>query len=283
VDVAAPFGILVGGSLVLVAAALARRQREVIQNALPPAVTGQGSRTARGTRPVERWPLVSGLPLALVAGFLGWLAVGPVGAAAGLVGGPLLLRATRRRRGDRRNELLEDQFRDVVDALAAGVRAGLSVRRALEEAARESEPPLRPILSAAVARLEVGDSLDSVLASLPDRLATPDAPLLVTLVAIHRRAGGNLPAMLDEVASVITQRRQARRDLRALTAQARVSGAVLAVLPIAFVTLLSWTGGDGLGPFYRTPTGSGLLLGGLFLEGLGFLWIRRLLRPRGAT
>jgi tight adherence protein B len=69
--------------------------------------------------------------------------------------------------------------------------------------------------------------------------------------------------------------------MRALTAQGRASGAVLAVLPIAFVTLLSWSGGDGLGDFYRTPAGSLLLVVGLACDVLGFLWIQRIVRPRG--
>jgi tight adherence protein B len=197
----------------------------------------------------------------------------------GGVGGPLVMRVEVRRRAAGRQELLEDQFRDAVAAIAAGVRAGLSVRRALAEAAREADEPLRPQLEAAMASLEVGEPLDSVVASLAESVSTPDASLLVTLLTIHRRSGGDLPSMLDELASLIGQRRDVRRELRALTAQGRTSGAVLAVLPIAFVTLLSWTGGDGLGHFYRTPTGSLLLLAGVVLELVGFLWIRRLLRP----
>jgi tight adherence protein B len=80
---------------------------------------------------------------------------------------------------------------------------------------------------------------------------------------------------------VIGQRVETRRQVRALTAQGRASGAVLAVLPIAFVGLLSGTSGDGLGAFYRTLPGAGLLLGGLVCELLGFLWLSRIVRAEG--
>jgi tight adherence protein B len=102
----------------------------------------------------------------------------------------------------------------------------------------------------------------------------------VTALSVHRRSGGELPAMLEEVAEIIRQRLDARRQVRALTAQGRASGAVLAVLPVAFVTLLSGTSGDGLGAFYRTPLGLGLLSAGLVCEALGFLWIQRIVRVR---
>jgi tight adherence protein B len=80
------------------------------------------------------------------------------------------------------------------------------------------------------------------------------------------------------VAEVVGDRVRSRREVRAITAQGRASGAILAVLPVAFVALLSGTGGEALGAFYRTSTGAGLLLAGLACDILGFLWIRRIVR-----
>jgi tight adherence protein B len=75
---------------------------------------------------------------------------------------------------------------------------------------------------------------------------------------------------------VVADRVRSRREVRSLTAQGRASGAVLAVLPVAFVALLSGTGGEALGAFYRSPLGASLLVAGLVCEVLGFLWIRRI-------
>jgi tight adherence protein B len=89
--------------------------------------------------------------------------------------------------------------------------------------------------------------------------------------------------MLDEVTDIVGGRTETRRQARALSAQGRASGAVLAVLPVAFVGLLSGTSGSGLGAFYRTATGSALLLAGLALQGVGFLWLRRIARTGGSA
>jgi tight adherence protein B len=279
----ASFGVLVAASLVLVAVGLAVRRREMVLETLgwSDGRSPSGLPAPMSAKLRQGW-MTPGVVTAAGA-LAGWTLLGPGGAVAGAVGAIFAVRTLVRRAELRGDEALEEQFRDAVVAMAAAVQAGLSVRRALAEVARGSDRPLRLILETAVRRLDVGEPLDAVLASLSEDLRTPDAPLLVALLEIHRRAGGDLPSMLDELGSLIGQRREVRRELRALTAQGRASGAVLAVLPIAFVTLLSWTGGDGLGDFYRTTTGSAFLLAGLGLEGLGFLWIRRLLAPRGAA
>jgi tight adherence protein B len=214
------------------------------------------------------------------AGF--WLA-GPVGALAGVVGSEAVRRAARSRRAGKSRDLLDEQLREAIVTVSAAVRAGLSIRRALEEAHRGSEPPLRDELASLVTRLRVGQPIDAALDAFATRIGSSDATLLATLLAVHRRTGGNLPALLDEVAGLVGQRAESRRQIRALTAQGRASGAVLAVLPIAFVGLLSGTSGDGLGAFYRTLPGSGLLGAGLLCELLGFAWINRIVQTDGGS
>ncbi len=167
-------------------------------------------------------------------------------------------------------------MREAVGVLAAATRAGLSPRRALAECARDAYPPMRDLLQGALRRLDVGDPLARALAPLGETGA--DGRLLVTLLSVHARTGGDLPRLLDDLAQTIGRRADARRQVRALTAQGRASGAVLAALPVLFVGLLSITSGGGLGAFYRTPAGSMFLLAGLCLEAVGFLWLRRLSR-----
>jgi tight adherence protein B len=286
------FGSALGGAVALAAAAVAARRREHLLAGLgdPGIRSGfrvrprMGRMEARAREDGWSQGALSYGAVLLATGLLcalgGLRLFGFVGGAAGAIAGPLTVRAVLRRGAARTADLLDQQFLDAVQGLAAAVRAGLSVRRALDEVTMEAEEPLRGFLERAQGRLRVGEPLEAALASLANEVDVADASLVVSLLAIHRRSGGDLSAMLDEVVVLVGDRRRGRRDLRALTAQGRASGAVLAVLPIAFVTLLSGTGGDGLGDFYRTPTGSVLLLVGLTCEVLGFLWIRRIVRPR---
>lgn len=212
----------------------------------------------------------------LLGAAVGLRLAGPVGGVAGLLGGPLLVEGWLGRRLAAAAASLDEEFRDWVRALAAASRAGLSLRRALAEAAGDAGPSLRPFLERMTARLEGGGSLDDVVGALAAEVGSRDARLVAAVLSVHRRAGGDLASLLDDVAETVALRLEGRRDLRALTAQGRASGAVLAVLPVAFVGLLSGIGGNGLGAFYRTAAGSALLALGLVLQGCGFLWIRRI-------
>jgi len=287
---AAVFGAAIALSGGLGAASVAARHRERVLRRL-------GVRTAR---PRPRWAGIDGrlerlvrgrgwvadprlyvlatLSLAAAGAALGWRVAGPVGSIAGGAAGGGVVEWWLARRRARLREDLEGQLREAVVALAAAVRAGLSIRLGFEEAVWESEGPLRATFQRLLGRIEVGEPLADALDGMAAELGSPEARLLVTALAVHRRSGGELPAMLEEVAEIIKQRLDARTRVRALTAQGRASGAVLAVLPVAFVTLLSGTSGDGLGAFYRTPLGAGLLIAGLVCEALGSLWIRRIVR-----
>ena len=216
------------------------------------------------------------LTAATTGGMLGARLVGPVGLVLGAIGGPLGVEGLLSRRRQARAAAAELQLRDFAVALAAAVRAGLSIRLGLAEAARGLDEPLGPVLTAVLRDLESGRPIDDALGRIASDLDLPDAGLLVTALAVHRRTGGQLPDLLDELAEVVGQRVEARRGARALMAQGRASGAVLAALPVAFVALLSGTGGDGLGAFYRTPPGAGLLIVGVVLDAAGFVWIRRI-------
>jgi tight adherence protein B len=221
---------------------------------------------------------VAGAALAAAVGFR---LAGPIGALGAAAGMTVSVESWLSRRRTRRRYQADEQLRETVMALAAGTRAGLSLRRSLAEAVRDAEPPLREVLEAALRRVEIGERLEDALEELGR--GSSDARLLVTLLAVHRRTGGDLPSLLDDVADILGRRTEGRRQARALSAQGRASGAVLAALPVAFVGLLSGTSGSGLGSFYRTATGSTLLLAGLALQGLGFLWLRRITKSVGIT
>jgi tight adherence protein B len=280
----APAAVGLSVTCFVLAGALTLAERERTTARLRDGTIGH-ARRGRVDMERTRRPISASLKRAMAAtggatvGF--WLA-GPVGGVAGIVASEVARRAARSRRDGKARDLLDEQLREAVVTVSAAVRAGLSIRRALEEAHRGSDPPLRHELGSLVARLRVGQPIDAALDTFVTRIGSSDAALLATLLAVHRRTGGDLPALLDEVGALVGQRAESRRQIRALTAQGRASGAVLAVLPIAFVGLLSGTSGDGLGAFYRTPPGAGLLVAGLLCELLGFAWISRIVRTDGA-
>lgn len=215
------------------------------------------------------WPLAGALG--------GWLLGGGIAAGLGAVVTVVGAGMLRRRGTARIAAALDEELADAVRSLAAGMRAGLSVPQAIAYAARECEPPLADGLARIVDRVELGEELEDALGDWVDGIGTDDARLVVGVLALHRRSGGDLPRVLDQVAATLRERSSASREVRALTAQARLSGAILGLLPIAFFGFLWLTSRSDIEGAFASPIGVGAVVVGLVLEGIAFLWIRSLL------
>jgi tight adherence protein B len=212
----------------------------------------------------------------LIAGIL----VGPL-IGGGMVAGLALTRylVRRHRRAGLRHRAAE-QIADAVSALSAGLRAGLSLPQAFVYARDEAEEPLRGELTRVVDGIDTGTPISEALAEWADAQDSEDARLIAGVLDLHRRSGGDLPIVLDGLAGTLRERRAAHREVRALTAQARLSGVVLGMLPIGFFAFLLLTSRREMVDAIATPLGGTALGIGLGLEILAFLWIRYLLEVR---
>ena len=213
----------------------------------------------------------------LAAAAAGFVLSGLIGACLG-VAAVLATRRVRRFRSARASIARRDeQLADAIGALTAAVRAGMSVPQAIAYAAREAEPPIADELCRVAADLEVGVPLSDAGAAWSERAGSDDAGLVLGALDLHRRSGGDLPAVLDQVTSTIRERVAVAREVRALTAQARLSGWILGILPIGFFAFLWLTSRRDIEGALATPTGIASVSIGLALEAGAFLWIRSLL------
>ncbi|GIU97510.1 MAG: hypothetical protein KatS3mg013_1313 [Actinomycetota bacterium] len=183
----------------------------------------------------------------------------------------------RRRRAAARAARRDEQVGDAVAAIASALRSGMSVPLAIGYAAEEAVPPLADDLAHVVRELEVGVPIDEALEAFADRVASDEARLLVAAVGLHRRVGGDLPTVLDGVADAVRERIDGARELRALTAQARLSGAILGVLPVGFFGFLWLTSPGEMVATVSSGVGLAAIGVGLILDAAAYLWIRRLL------
>lgn len=275
-------GLLVLGSLISFGEARQARAVDLavrVLGVLPPAPSDPRRTAVRHVEAVFRrlGPRLGG---ALTGGFVCLRLLGPVGLVAGAAAGWASPSVHGRRRERRRAEALERQLAEVVETAALAVRSGLSVMQALEFSAGEAGPPMDEVLERFLDERRLGVPLDQCLRRFADTLDTDDARMFVLILSIHQRSGGNVAGALEEVSNAVHHRVAVRRELRALTAQGRVSGAVLGALPIAFFLVLAASSQRDLAPVYRSPAGIAMLALGLGLEGVAYLWIRRLLRVR---
>jgi tight adherence protein B len=268
-------GCLVGLSVLLGGRWTTLRRRERVLRRIEPPSNGEVRRQDR------RWPPFPRRSASVLAGaVLGVAIAGSVGLALGAACAAILVEGSARRRSKRATALRDEQLADAVRSITAALRAGLSVAQSLAYAANEAEQPLRASLHELVDGLDLGVPLDDALASWSALVDSEDARLLSGVLRLHRRSGGDLPTVLDHVATTLSERRAAAREIRALTSQARLSGAILGLLPIGFFAFLWLTSRRDIEGAFRSPAGLAAIAVGLTMEGLAFVWIRRLLEVR---
>jgi tight adherence protein B len=268
--IAAPALLIVGG--IVAGVAVRCLERTDICRRIVPSGSQASERRARLTLPGlgwRWWPVTGAV--------VGWFLGGAITAGIGFLIVRIGVTVWRRRQDSRLAAALDEQLADAARSLAAGMRAGLSVPQAIAFAAREGEPPLATALARIVDSVGLGGGLDDALERWATEVGTDDARLVVGVLALHRRSGGDLPHVLDQVATTLRERSSAAREVRALTAQARLSGAILGVLPIGFFAFLWMTSRGDIEGAFDSPIGVTAVVAGLALEGVAFLWIRFLL------
>lgn len=177
-----------------------------------------------------------------------------------------------------RTDVLQGQLADAVAAIASGSRAGLSLPQAVQVAAEQTPPPVGVALREVVDRTRLGASLEEALDGWAAATPIPDVRLTTAVLRLHRRTGGSLAPVLEGLARTLRERRAAVREVRSLTAQARLSGAILGLLPVGFFLFLWLTARRDMAAALGTSLGRTAIVVGLALEAVAFLWIRRLLR-----
>lgn len=199
------------------------------------------------------------------------------GVAGGLLGVifPLGLMAYRRNR--RLNEVRE-QLPHVLDMLARTTRAGQSVEQAVQLVGQESEGVLADEFRRCSQQLEMGRSFEKVFKSLAARLRLVEMRILATTLIVQRQTGGRLSETLERMASVVRDRLNARRQIKASTGAGRTSTLVISAIgPIAFLGLFTLHR-PHIQYMIDDPTGKLLLWTALILEVLGLLWVYMLLK-----
>jgi tight adherence protein B len=216
--------------------------------------------------------------LAGIGAGAGFLTGGPPLALCGTLAGAAIPGAVARVNDTRRRERMEGQLAEATASIAAALRSGLSLQQSIRFASEEGSPPVSRALARVIQHEELGMPLEDSLERWASGVDSSDVRLVASVLQLHHRVGGESPAILDQVARTVRLRRGAARELRSLTAQARLSGAVLGLLPIGFFAFMSVASRHEVQAAYRTGAGLASIVLGLALDAGAFLWIRSLLR-----
>lgn len=178
---------------------------------------------------------------------------------------------------DRREAAFTNQLGDCLMMVANAMRAGFSFLQAMDLISKEMEPPMSDEFKHVMRDINLGASVERALEDMDKRVNSPDFSLVVTAVLIQQQVGGDLAHILDTISETIQDRIRMRREVRTLTAQGRMSGWVLALLPVVTGLLISSISPGYMDPLFNSRWGHMAIIAAVVLELVGFFVIQRII------
>jgi len=184
------------------------------------------------------------------------------------------------RRRAKRFGRFEAQMPEAIDMLVSALRAGHSLMTAIGFMGQESREPLSGEFRKCFEEQNYGVDLRTALTNLGVRMAVQDLQIFIAAVLIQKESGGKLAEVLEKVAQTARERFRLRKQVQVHTAQGRMTGWILSLLPVLLGFGMYLVHPEGISLLWTHPTGQKLLYTAIVMNVLGALAIRKIVRIR---
>ncbi len=231
-------------------------------------------------KPAE-WALVGGCLGIVVAAALSFITSYVLaGVLVGALVGWLAMRLSLSFQIVRRRAAFSDQLPDVLQLVASALKSGFSLPQALDAVVRENAQPVAGEFARALAEARLGADLEDGLEAVANRMDSDDLRWTVTAIRVQQGVGGNLAEVLTTIVGTIRERAFLRRQVRALSAEGRLSAYIIVALPWLIGIWLFISRPQYMRLLYTTHVGEIMLVGAIALMVVGALWMRRVIKIR---
>lgn len=200
-----------------------------------------------------------------------------VGAAATVLGWSLPLLLVKNMY-DQRATRFTDQMVDGLTIMANGIKAGLSITQSMERVVENLGNPISQEFKLVLSQIRVGRSVEEALIELGERIPKPDVQMFVTSINILKETGGNLAETFQTIVHTIRERQKIEKKIDALTAQGRMQGLIISLVPLVIMIVLFLTDPKFIMPMFTQPLGLAMVVGIIMLIFIGSIAIRKIVK-----
>lgn len=211
-----------------------------------------------------------------VGALVGKVAGGGLGLVAGAMVGAIVPFHQLKRRTNAKMRALNDQLPDALMLIVNALRAGNSLTQAMGVVAQQMPAPISTSFAQTLQDINYGLPVDAALERLQETFGGIDMALVTSAVLVQRETGGNLAEILSNIHGTIRDRQTVQGEMRALTAQGRMSGWVLSLLPAGIGGLFFLLNRAYIMTLFTDPRGQLLVGGAVCLTVIGMLAIRKI-------
>ena len=169
-----------------------------------------------------------------------------------------------------------NQLGNTVTLLSNALKTGYSLGQAIEVVARKAAPPVSDEFETVLTAIHFGATVEDALAARVKRGESSDLDFIVVAILLHRKVGGNLAEILDNIGETIRERLRMKRDMSVLTAHARASSSLISLLPVVLAVIMYTITPSYFQPMLFTPVGWVLIVIAAGLIVLGNVIMRRM-------
>lgn len=194
---------------------------------------------------------------------------------AALVAGSFVPYGMLKFKRSRRLKAFNTALPDAIDLMARALRAGHSMSSAIEVVAEQSAQPVAGEFSQVYQQQKFGLRFRDALLRMADRIPSRDLQFLITAILVQKETGGDLTEILDRTSHVIRERVRIEGEVRTHTAQGRLTGWILGLLPVIMLGLINIVSPGYSSLLFHDPIGQKMLYTGAILILIGGLVIRK--------
>jgi tight adherence protein B len=177
----------------------------------------------------------------------------------------------------KRRKVLEKQLVEMLVMVSNSLKAGFGLMQALDHASKQLEDPISRELRDTIRATQMGQSIEDAVQGLNTRVGSYDLEIVITAILVQRNVGGNLSEILDGVAHTMRERERIKGEIATLTAQQRLTGFVIAGLPIGLGIIFYLMNPDYMMTLFTEQIGRYMIAGAVVLECIGAYVIKRII------
>ena len=178
----------------------------------------------------------------------------------------------------RRRMKFNAQLVEALGSMSNALRAGFSINQAFETVVQNGEKPISQEFGVMLQQMRVGMNFYDALQSLDKRVGSDDLTLVVTAIDIARRTGGNLTEIFDKISLTIRERMRIERRVRTLTAQGKLQGVIVAMMPVILGAAMTAIKPGLMIPFFKSANGMIAVAVTATLITVGWYFIRKIIK-----
>lgn len=195
----------------------------------------------------------------------------------GILLGGFLPRIYLKQKQDARLQSFNQQLGDALVTMANGLRAGFGFQQAMDSVRRELPDPIAAEFAWTLREMNLGCSHEEALVNMGQRVGSDDLDMIITGIIIQRQVGGNLAEILDNISGTIRERARIKREIKVLTAQGRLSGLIIGLLPLVLIAVMLLINPEYFNVMIKDIRGIVMLAMAVVLEITGFILINKII------